>query len=311
MALNDVIAAGLQGASATGSELLGKSVEISLRNAQSGGWDLASGLKSFTLACPVSFGQDLSGTGVWLLDARYGALIAELMLGNDPAEVPAELSVALKDAAAEALSQMIGAMGEGFGRASHRKVHAGAGELAILPGDGASAARGVIAEDRIVVADCELKIGSLAPSRLVVVLGGSQGDVLAAAPAAGSGGPDLVLGPAQAAGPGGALRVRPAQFGTVQAPPSAEAQMPSNLDLLLDVPLEVTVELGRATRKVRDVLALGPGSIVELNKLAGEPVDMLVNGKLIAKGEVVVIDENFAVRIIEILSRDERLAGGL
>ena len=101
------------------------------------------------------------------------------------------------------------------------------------------------------------------------------------------------------------------QFGTVQAPPATDAPGAANLDLLLDVPLEITVELGRANRKVRDVLALGPGSIVELNKLAGEPVDMLVNGKLIAKGEVVVIDENFAVRIIEILSREERLSGGL
>jgi flagellar motor switch protein FliN/FliY len=309
MALNDAIAAGLQGASATGTELLGKPVEISLRSVQQGGWDLAAGLKGFTLGCPVAFGQDLSGSGIILLDARHGALIAELMLGNDPAELPAELPAALKDAAAEAISQMVGAMGEALGRASRRKVQASAGELTALSGDGASAARGVVAEDRIMVGECELKIGTHPPARLVLVLAGSHADTLGAAPAAA--GPDIVLGPSQAAGPGGAQRVQPVQFGTIQAPPSAESQMPSNLDLLLDVPLEVTVELGRATRKVRDVLALGPGSIVELNKLAGEPVDMLVNGKLIAKGEVVVIDENFAVRIIEILSREERLSGGL
>jgi len=88
-------------------------------------------------------------------------------------------------------------------------------------------------------------------------------------------------------------------------------QSVGNLDLLLDVPLEITVELGRANRRVRDVLNLGPGSIVELSKLAGEPVDLLVNGKPIAKGEVVVIDENFAVRIIEILAREDRLSGGI
>lgn len=80
-----------------------------------------------------------------------------------------------------------------------------------------------------------------------------------------------------------------------------------NLDLLLDIPLKVTVELGRTKQTVQEVLDLSPGSIVELDKLAGEPVDVLVNGKLIAKGEVVVIDENFGVRITDILNQKDRL----
>ncbi len=84
----------------------------------------------------------------------------------------------------------------------------------------------------------------------------------------------------------------------------AEAQ---NIELLLDVPLQITVELGRTRRKIRDVLAMGPGSVVELDRLAGEAVDILVNGKLIAKGEVVVIDENFGVRITDIVSPAERV----
>jgi flagellar motor switch protein FliN/FliY len=74
----------------------------------------------------------------------------------------------------------------------------------------------------------------------------------------------------------------------------------------MDVPLQVTVELGRTRKLIRDILELGPGSVVELDKLAGEPVDVLVNGKLIAKGEVVVIDENFGVRVTEIVSPIER-----
>lgn len=81
----------------------------------------------------------------------------------------------------------------------------------------------------------------------------------------------------------------------------------SNLSLILDISLEVTVELGRTHRKIREVLELGPGSVVELDKLAGEPVDVLVNGKLFAKGEVVVIDENFGVRITDILTIEERI----
>lgn len=80
-----------------------------------------------------------------------------------------------------------------------------------------------------------------------------------------------------------------------------------NIDLLMDVTLQVTVELGRTRKQIRDVLSLGPGSVLELDKLAGEQVDVLVNGKLIAKGEVVVIDENYGVRITDIVSPVERM----
>lgn len=81
-----------------------------------------------------------------------------------------------------------------------------------------------------------------------------------------------------------------------------------NLDLLLDIPLQLTVELGRTKKLIRDILDFGPGSIIELDALAGEPVDILVNHKLIARGEVVVIDENFGVRVTDIISPAERIA---
>ena len=80
----------------------------------------------------------------------------------------------------------------------------------------------------------------------------------------------------------------------------------ANIGLILDVPLQVTVELGRTKKTIKDILELSNGSIVELDKLAGEPVDIHVNGKLLAKGEVVVIDENFGVRITDIVSPAER-----
>lgn len=80
-----------------------------------------------------------------------------------------------------------------------------------------------------------------------------------------------------------------------------------NLDMLLDIPLQVTVELGRTKRTVQEILALSSGAIIELDKLAGEPVDILINSKLIAKGEVVVIDENFGVRVTDIISQRDRI----
>ena len=83
--------------------------------------------------------------------------------------------------------------------------------------------------------------------------------------------------------------------------------LPQNMELIKDVPLQVTVRLGKSKMKIKDILELGEGSIVELDKLAGEPVDLLVNGKLVAKGEVVVIDENFGFRVKDIISPMERI----
>jgi flagellar motor switch protein FliN/FliY len=92
------------------------------------------------------------------------------------------------------------------------------------------------------------------------------------------------------------------EFGEQETQP-----LPNNMQLIKDVPLEVTVRLGKTIMKIKDILDLGDGSIIELDKLAGEPVDLLVNGKLVAKGEVVVIDENFGFRVKDIISPAERL----
>jgi len=81
-----------------------------------------------------------------------------------------------------------------------------------------------------------------------------------------------------------------------------------NIDLILDVPLTITVELGKTKKLIKDILELSEGSVIELDKLAGEPVDILANGKYIAKGEVVVIDENFGVRIIDIVNQNKRIS---
>ena len=80
-----------------------------------------------------------------------------------------------------------------------------------------------------------------------------------------------------------------------------------NLDFILDIPLKVTVELGRTSVMIKDLLQLGQGSVLELDKLAGEPLEILVNGKLVAKGEVVVINEKFGIRLTDIISPIERI----
>ncbi|WP_040948679.1 flagellar motor switch phosphatase FliY [Gorillibacterium massiliense] len=102
------------------------------------------------------------------------------------------------------------------------------------------------------------------------------------------------------------VNVQQAQFANFNSG-LATAGEETNLNLLLDIPLKVTVELGRSKMLIKDILQLSQGSIIELDKLAGEPVDILVNNKLIAKGEVVVIDENFGVRVTDIINQWERI----
>jgi len=95
----------------------------------------------------------------------------------------------------------------------------------------------------------------------------------------------------------------------IEAAPNGGAGSPRNLDLLLDVPLEVTVEIGRTRLAIRDLLQLGQGSVVELAKLAGEPLDVLINGRPIARGEAVMVNDRFGVRLTDIISPSERIAG--
>ena len=100
--------------------------------------------------------------------------------------------------------------------------------------------------------------------------------------------------------PMGDVNVQQAQFQPFTAGISPLEQK-ENIDLIMDVPLEVTVELGRTNKSIKEILEFSPGTIIELNKLAGEPVDVLVNGKFVAKGEVVVIEESFGIRVTEIV----------
>ena len=114
-------------------------------------------------------------------------------------------------------------------------------------------------------------------------------------------GKELGGGAATAAADPGAPQV------TAGTGPGGEAGNSANLDLLMDVDMRLTVELGRARLKFRDVLNLTAGSVVELSKLTSEPVDIMVNGALLASGEVVVVDDHFAIRITKLLNRVERL----
>lgn len=157
-----------------------------------------------------------------------------------------------------------------------------------------------------------ISIEGMQSARLIHYIDGAAGQRWAKSqkPASAGGGFDLDFGQPsapQASMNPAAVNINPVNFPSLQVG-SATAALPPNFELLLDVQMVLTVELGRTKKYVKDILSLGEGSIIELDKLAGEPVDLLVNGKLIAKGEVVVIDENFGVRVTDIVGPAERIA---
>lgn len=112
--------------------------------------------------------------------------------------------------------------------------------------------------------------------------------------------PQAMYMPPQAAAPQQSINIQPAQFQTFGGSISPTVSQ-ENIGLIMDVPLEVTVELGRTTKSIADILDFAPGTIIELDRIAGEPIDVLVNGKFVAKGEVVVIEESFGIRVTEII----------
>ncbi|HEX8941076.1 MAG TPA: flagellar motor switch protein FliN [Candidatus Limnocylindrales bacterium] len=220
-------------------------------------------------------------------------------------------AVALERALLEGLGSVIGALaGEGLQMApADDAAIPTEGELLLLrlplgspTGDGV-----------VVVAAVEAAVAGELAAHVVAL------QALAAAPAvpAESTAPDVPAVSAPVAASAGAVgappavpvpQVRPVDLPTfAPAPPVPTSQ---GIELLLGVQLEVSVEIGRTHLPIRDVLGLAPGSVVELDKLAGEKVDVLVNGRQIATGEVVVVDENFGVRIAEVVARQQRLQPG-
>ncbi len=105
--------------------------------------------------------------------------------------------------------------------------------------------------------------------------------------------------------------VKNADFAAVSdtsAVASEEQAAPSSIDLVSEIPVKVSAELGHTSLPIREILGLGPGSVIELNRLAGESIDLLVNGVLVGRGDVVIVNENFAIRITEIVNPKERLS---
>jgi len=233
-------------------------------------------------------------------------------------ETPATLDEAQIGALKEAANNLLGAWATGLGEMISVDVKP-SGEVNILEGEGASslaAAEGIAGEEltawryAVSIGDADGEYVLVLPTKHLKELVMKHPEYAAGA-AAKQGKPyatpDIAAkkGPAVSQVTKPEIEVEKAVFQAFEG--EAPAGEPSQIDLLLDVPLTVSVELGRKRLSIKEILDMVPGSLLELDKLAGEPVELMVNGKLFARGEVVVIDENFGVRIANIVSPKERL----
>ena len=304
------------------SSLVGSSVTIGNPTIE----EIANG--SFVNSLPsevVQIGLDFTGgepgAHSFIFSPEIATTIAGLMMGQEDIE----LNEAALSALEEAGNTLSGAEATAFSEQTGR-------DIGLAPSESKTAASGevTVPDGTFVKAAYSVTIEGQPPSELTEVfempfarmlVGGGEAPQAAfdgAAAASPDTGADLLggmdFGGGQDLTGGGDMG-----FGMQQSPPSVQAvqfpglssggapQEQGNISLLMDVYMEMTVELGRTKKLIRDILGMGEGTILELDKLAGEPVDILVNHKLIAKGEVVVIDENFGVRVTEIVDPMERV----
>ena len=286
----------------------------------------------------VRFTEGINGTNLLAMKEKDAAIIADLMMGNDGSNPPEDMSELYMSAVAEAMNQMMGATATSLSSIFKNRVDlappkvrlidlAGNDNITDSVKDGESLARiafrmvveGLIDSEIMLIlplgvardmVDGLLHSSAPAPTpapQPAKPAAAPQSAPIAAAPAAAQ--PMYVTPPPQQRAPAAMamdqnVLVQPAQFAPLKQTMLNVSD--SNIGMIMDVPLQVTVELGRTRKLIREILELAPGSVLELDKLAGEPVDILVNGKIVAKGEVVVIDENFGVRITGIVSMQER-----
>jgi flagellar motor switch protein FliN len=293
------------------------------------GEDLAGSLPAELVDVKVDFSEGLRGEHSYLLDLGTAQAIAGLMMG----QAGVEMDDAALSAVAEALSQMSGPVASEIGNQVSRTVKTAPPDFQRAPRDQARFPQG----EAIVKVEYPILVEGQAPSRLIElyslalvkeIAGSLQAPGQAPAAAAGlaasftarpqaaqaargftapPAGAGMTFGQSfgGAGSPAVPPNVQPVQFANLQGG-GLQAES-GNIGLLMDVFMELTVELGRTRKLIREILGIGEGTIIELDKLAGEPVDILVNHKLIAKGEVVVIDENFGVRVTEIVSPMQRM----
>ncbi len=293
--------------------------------------ELAGELAEEVIEVKLDFSDGIQGEHSYLLTLESAVSIAGSMIGQPGVEI----DDAALSAVAEAMSQISGTASTEIGNRIDRTVKTNPPDFKKARKEDIRLPQG----DNFVKLEYSLTLEGEAPTKLIELYSlsvvkeiaalSSRGGQQAQAGVEAAGGQADIFGGGGAPQPPGFLpgqtfgqpvggqalglgtgqpppNVQPVQFANLQSSGAAGDQ--GNIGLLMDVFMEMTVELGRTKKLIREILGIGEGTIIELDKLAGEPVDILVNHKLIAKGEVVVIDENFGVRVTEIVSPMERMS---
>lgn len=327
-------------ASTTLSTLLGKKVSITVPSVT------IISVKDFEMeygyphtVVDVKYTEGLVGSNVLILKNMDAAIIADLMMGGEGKVEVAELNELHLSAVSEAMNQMMGSSATSMSTLINKTINIAPPQVEIvnIAEDGIKFLDPAL--NKIALVKFNMQIEGLIDSKLVQIIpldfakemaisligniGSSPASAPAQAPASKpqqdphSYNEQRVAAPASPQAnyqnvsreeqrrPQENVNVSPAEF--QQLDYNMNITGSQNLDLILDVALNVSVELGRTQKTVKEILDFSTGSIIELNKLAGEAVDLMINGKLFAKGEVVVIDENFGVRILDIVSPIERV----
>ncbi|GBU23139.1 flagellar motor switch protein FliN [Fibrobacteres bacterium R8-0-B4] len=269
-----------------------------------------------SLTLPLVSG--LEGEMYLIMDKKVAGVLVDLMMMGDGTAPYTDES---KDAISELFNQVMGAFSTALGGDLGESVSAG--NVSVSEFNFASPPFDATTTD---MGMAKFNVTGLASSYITVLIPNAFGDeivekkVAKSSPAMA----DLNVGISQSemdaltnmsmsnfdsSGGGGGGSFGAQQFAPPPPPPrqSTYDGPKENIDLLLDVELDINIELGKSELSIKRILELAPGSIVELDKMAGEPVDLIVNNKVVAKGEVVVVDENFGIRIVSLLSAEDRV----
>lgn len=297
------------------------------------------------VAVRVEYTHGLIGTNLLIMQERDVKIITDLMMGGDGTNIGGEMTDLHLSAIGEAMNQMIGSSATSMSSMFNKKIDISPPKSFVIHFDSDQPYQDFDGAEQVVKIAFKMVVGDLIDSEIMQLLpmnfAKSLVDNLLAsheakevsqdkAPNSNIQNPGMANDspsmenrmssqtvqqvPSQvyentynepARGVGSNVNVQPAQFQSFED--SRMILEKKNIDIIMDVPLQVTVELGKTHKLIREVLEFGQGSIIELDKLAGDPVDILVNGKPIAKGEVVVIDESFGVRVTDIIHPSKRL----
>ncbi|SHJ01415.1 flagellar motor switch phosphatase FliY [Desulfofundulus thermosubterraneus] len=319
-ALGEIGNISMGSAATTLSELLNQKVTItSPRVLTCTQEEFFSSFKVPYVIIQVEFKEGLKGFNVLIIQLKDAMVMADLMMGGDGTNVAEQISELELSAASEAMNQMIGTASTSLATIFRRTINISPPQTTVLEVSEGGVGYRLPTEDPIVVVSFKMTIGDLVDTEIMqimsletakeeaaMLLGQLVAETTAPPPEPAAGEQEAAPKPepqpaAARAEPPPASSGERRAFGTL----SEEEQR--KLELLLDIPLKVSVVLGRTRRPIKEVLNLTPGAIVELSSLVDEPVEVLVNGTLVARGEVVVVNENFGVRITSIISPEERV----